>query len=75
MDEAYFGGKPVSSSSLTRAETMVKGGGEVFVATSLAYASLDAIPLSKELGLDVDTTSAYLLVIRYLRSTNAHQRL
>jgi len=37
-----------------------------------AYASVDAIPLSRKLGLDVHTTSAYLIALRYLKSTNAH---
>jgi len=40
-----------------------------------AYSSIDAIPLAKKLGLDIHTTSAYLLVIRYLKSINAYQRL
>ncbi len=31
-----------------------------------AYTSIDAIPLSRKLGLDVHTTSAYLLALRYL---------
>ena len=31
-----------------------------------AYASIDAIPLAKKLGLDIHTTSAYLLALRYL---------
>ena len=33
-----------------------------------AYVSIDAIPLSKKLGLDIHTTSAYLLAIRYIRN-------
>ena len=40
-----------------------------------AYASVDAIPLSRRLGLDVHTTSAYLLAIRALKSMNNHQHL
>ncbi|MBC7113095.1 MAG: hypothetical protein H5T34_03625 [Candidatus Methanomethyliales bacterium] len=39
------------------------------------YASMDAIPLSKKLGLDIHTTSAYLLAIRSLKSVNGHQCL
>ena len=60
---------------LTHAETMVKKRGGVFITTSPAYTSVDAIPLSKKLGLDIHTTSAYLLVIRHLKSTNTHQYL
>ncbi|ADI31453.1 transposase, IS605 OrfB family [Staphylothermus hellenicus DSM 12710] len=32
-----------------------------------AYTSVDAIPLSKQLGLDIHTTSAYLLAIRFIK--------
>ena len=35
-----------------------------------AYASIDAAPLAKKLGLDIHTTSAYLLALRYLKSMN-----
>jgi len=34
-----------------------------------AYTSVDAIPLAKKLGLDIHTTSAYLLAFRYLNLT------
>ena len=34
-----------------------------------AYTSVDAIPLAKKLGLDIHTTSAYLLALRYLNLT------
>ena len=37
-----------------------------------SYTSVDAIPLSRKLGLDIHTTYAYLLVIRYLKSTNTY---
>jgi len=55
---------------LTHAKTMVKKRGGTFITISPTYASVDAIPLSKRLGLDIHTTSAYLLVIRYLKSTS-----
>jgi len=51
---------------LTHAKVMVKKRNGVFTVVSPAYASIDAIPLSKKLGLDVHTTSAYLLALRYL---------
>ncbi len=51
---------------LRHAKTMVKKRDGVFVTVSPAYTSIDAIPLSRKLGLDVHTTSAYLLALRYL---------
>jgi len=40
-----------------------------------AYTSVDAIPLARKLGLDIHTTSAYLLAIRFLKPMNAYQCL
>ncbi len=40
-----------------------------------AYTSVGAIPLAEKLGLDTHTASAYLLALRYLKSTNAYQYL
>ena len=51
---------------LTHAEIMVKKRGGRFITINPAYASIDALPLSKRLGLDIHTASAYLLAIRYL---------
>ena len=57
---------------LRHAEIMVKKRNGIFIQINPAYTSVDAIPLSKKLGLDIHTTSAYLLVIRHLKSMNAH---
>jgi len=51
---------------LTHAKIMVKKRNGVFATVSPAYTSIDAIPLSRKLGLDIHTTSAYLLALRYL---------
>ena len=62
---------------LNHAKTMVKKRRGIFVQVNPAYASIDAIPLSKRLGLDVHTTSAYLLALRYLNLrilTNAYEK-
>ncbi len=37
-----------------------------------AHTFIDAIPLSRRLGLDVYATPAWLLVIRTLKSMNIH---
>ena len=58
---------------LRHAEIMVKKRNGIFIQINPAYTSVDAIPLSKKLGLDIHTTSAYLLAIRYLKSTNTYQ--
>ena len=55
---------------LIHAKTMVKKRNGVFAMVSPAYASIDAAPLAKKLGLDIHTTSAYLLALRYLKSMN-----
>jgi len=51
---------------LTHAEIMVRNRGGRFITINPAYASIDALPLSKRFGLDIHTASAYLLAIRYL---------
>jgi len=51
---------------LRHAEIMVEKRNGIFIQINPAYASIDAIPLSRKLGLDVHTTSAYLLALRYL---------
>jgi len=57
---------------LTHARTMVRKRNGVFIQVSPAYTSVDAVPLSKKLGLDIHTASAYLLALRYLKSTNVY---
>ena len=62
---------------LTHAKTMVKKRGGLSAIISPAYTSIDAIPLARRLGLDIHTTSAYLLALRYLNirmSTNAYEK-
>ena len=51
---------------LRHAEIMVEKRNGIFIQVNPAYASIDAIPLSEKLGLDVHTASAYLLALRYL---------
>lgn len=53
---------------LEHAKVMVEKRGGVFVQVSPAYTSVDAIPLSRKLGLDIHAASAYLLAIRCLKS-------
>ncbi len=48
------------------ARIMVKKRNGNFATVSPAYTSIDAIPLSRKLGLDVHTTAAYILAFRYL---------
>ena len=56
---------------LIHTKTMVKKRGGVFATISPAYTSIDAIPLSKKLGLDIHTASAYLLAMRHLNLQNS----
>mgnify|MGYP000073554727 CR=1 FL=1 len=51
---------------LQHAKVMVKKRNGIFIQMNPAYTSVDAIPLSRKLGLDVHTTSVYLLALRYL---------
>jgi len=51
---------------LKHAEIMVKKRNGIFIQVNPAYTSVDAVPLSRKLGLDIHTTSAYLLAVRYL---------
>lgn len=60
---------------LTYAKTTVKKRNGTFTTVPPAYASIDAIPLSKKLGLDIHTASAYLLAFRHLESTKIYQYL
>ncbi len=53
---------------LNHAKVMIKKRGGIFVQASPAYTSIDAMPLARRLGLDIHSTSAYLLAIRALKS-------
>jgi len=53
---------------LQHAEIMVKKRSGKFITINPAWLSVDAIPLSRKLGLDTHTTSAYLLAVRYIRN-------
>ena len=51
---------------LQHAEIMVKKRNGKFITINPAWLSIDAVPLSRKLGLDTHTTSAYLLALRYI---------
>jgi len=53
---------------LQHAKIMVKKRNGKFITINPAWLSIDTIPLSRKLGLDTHTTSAYLLAIRYIRN-------
>jgi len=53
---------------LGRAKIRAKKRNGEFITINPAYISIDTIPLSKKLGLNIHSTSDYLLAIRYIRS-------
>ncbi|RLF24006.1 MAG: transposase, partial [Thermoprotei archaeon] len=57
---------------LQHAKVMVRKKKGKFVQVNPAFTSVDAIPLSRKLGLDIHVSSAYLLAIRCLKSINAY---
>jgi len=57
---------------LEHAEIMVKKRGGIFKTINPAYTSIDAVPLSRRIGLDIHTASAYIIAFRGLKSINTY---
>jgi len=58
---------------LNQMKILVRKVGGKLIKVNPAYTSIDAIPISKKLGIDIHTASAYLIALRGLRLIKTHK--